>query len=173
MRLIAKWLRPLLHRLRYKRWLQKGYLANQKHAIVYKFKDTYQFVAEHQNENGYLYEDNKVLILPETIDGTEFIQNLKMILQNSGAVDTRSVVYDRTKFLRAHRAKSYRDFYSHSISLSVTYDVDNQTISILSWRPAPDRGLVPVEGSKQTLDANNEASWLQIKSILDEQITSL
>ncbi len=164
---IVKWFRAVLHRHEYKRWLKEEYLAWQRHATVYKFRETYQFVAGHQNENGYLCEDSKAVILPDSIGEMEFVQNLRIALKHSGAVDSQRVKYDRSKFLKAHRAKSYKDFYGHSTALSVSYDEYNQTVSVLSWRPAPGRGQVPVEGSKQIFDAHSEASWLQIKSILD------
>lgn len=160
--------RTILHRLEYRHWIRRGYLVGRRHAVIYRFKDTYQFVAEHQNECGYLSEDETVFVLPRTLEGGEFVQTLKKALQNSGAIDTRSIEYDRTKFLKAHQAKSYSDFYSHSCALSVSCDAKNNTISVLFWKPAQDRGLVPVESSKQIFDANKDTSWLQIKGILDE-----
>ena len=170
---LAKRLRAVLHRLEYKRWPKRKYLVGQKHAMLYRFKGTYQFVAEHQNECGCLCEDSKVVILPDSISELEFVRNLKAALENSNAVDSQSVEYDRLKYLKAHRAKSYKEFYGHSKALSVAYDANKQVISVLSWKSAPDRGQVPVADSKQILDANNTASWLHIKSMLDEDVVLL
>lgn len=163
------WLRKIKDHLAYRRWLRTTYAPHKKYADIYKVKGEYHFVALHQTEIGVYMEDDHAEISPVSMTTESFVSCVLTALQRSKAVSYAGFQYDKERFLKKHKARSYTAFYTHAVSLNIAFDTLTSIakVSLSRHIPSQGQGLSPVEGAVREFKITTSEDWGQIKPYFD------
>src|SRR3712207_4868228 len=135
------WLRKIKDHLAYRRWLRTTYAPHKKYADIYKVKGEYHFVALHQTEIGVYMEDDHAEISPVSMTTESFVSCVLTALQRSKAGSYAGFQYDKERFLKKHKARSYTAFYTHAVSLNIAFDTLTSIAKVSLSRHIPSQEI--------------------------------
>src|SRR3712207_9549301 len=69
--------------------------------------------------------------------------------------------YDKERFLKKHKARSYTAFYTHAVSLNIAFDTLTSIakVSLSRHIPSQGQGLSPVEGAVREFKITTSEDW--------------